>query len=861
MAAAPVRLAFCLALVAAAAGAEPARTDPHGDPLPAGALARLGTLRFRTLGHTHTAALSPDGALIAVAGDQDSIALLEAASGKEVRRLTADAIGVQNLMFSPDGRTLAAVSHIGLTLYDVATGAREPLQDIQSVHTPVVAFSGDGKRLALGSGGIRGQTIAMVWDLATRKRIAAVVPLQDRAALVALSADGRLLATWGQHEGLDAIRAGGLRSREPARTIQLWEADSGKELRRIVVDGFGVTVATFSPSGKHLAVVEQGLDVVEQGQALGVYAVKTGNLVRRWAVRASTAGLLRYSPDGKLLVAGAQDGAVQVWETATSRRIGLTEAPEVVPTSVAFLPGGKVLVLGVRDQALFLWEVPAGPERSPQTGHTAAVTGLAFLPDGRGLVSCGADGLRWWDLATARQQRHLAVRDEQEPFPGVPGALLSPDGRFFASASHQHSSKLVRVMALASGKELFCVGAYGRFFQGMPVAFAPDGTAVAALQARLERGDAWAGAVCVLDLATGLEKAVLKTKVGERNHLALSPGGHKVALCTGRSNDVAGRPCEICVWDIQTGKETCRLTGQPWSNTLAFSPDGSLLAVAGHNRPVRIVDTGTGQEWPPLEPAGPWSTLALAFSPDGRALAASGHNGRSEQEAALVWELASGKLRCRCSGHRSGVGTLAFAPDGLTLATGGQDTTILLWDVSGRSGTAVGKPSPEDLEGLWSDLGSADARQAHRALARLAAAPADAVALVRRHLPPAAGRPPARHEMEAWVRDLDADPFDVRDKASRALVEAGLAACPVLEEALAAKPPPEMKRRLTDLLAALRRPDPPPERVQPTRALELLERLRTPEARRLLEDLAGGNPNAPLTADARATLRRLGERR
>jgi hypothetical protein len=116
-------------------GAEPGapRADALGDALPAAALARFGTARFRCYPDTRVAALSPDGKLLALATPW-SIRLLDTANGKEVRRIEGDAArgrGVGNLKFSPDGKLLAVVTHGSLDVFDVAKGA----SDAHPTHT------------------------------------------------------------------------------------------------------------------------------------------------------------------------------------------------------------------------------------------------------------------------------------------------------------------------------------------------------------------------------------------------------------------------------------------------------------------------------------------------------------------------------------------------------------------------------------------------------------------------------------------------------------------------------------------------------------------------------------------------------
>jgi hypothetical protein len=275
----------------------------------------------------------------------------------------------------------------------------------------------------------------------------------------------------------------------------------------------------------------------------------------------------------------------------------------------------------------------------------------------------------------------------------------------------------------------------------------------------------------------------------------------------------------------------------------ALSPGGRLLAVA--DRDLRVQDLAMGDDWPALENPGEGMLSAPTFSADGRFLAAEWSSLNEVRSRILVWELASSQIRAEFSGHRGFVDPIAFSRDGRMLASGGRDTTVLLWDLLGDK-LEQDKPAAEDLHGLWRDL-DGNARTAHRALARLAKAPAEAVTLVREHLPPAPGRSPEPREIARWIADLDSDRFQTRQQATRALRETGRIGECAMEEALKGTPSLEQKLRLEELLRRLHRTGVAAEMLRPVRALELLERIGTPEARRLVEELAAGNPASDLT--------------
>jgi hypothetical protein len=244
---------------------------------------------------------------------------------------------------------------------------------------------------------------------------------------------------------------------------------------------------------------------------------------------------------------------------------------------------------------------------------------------------------------------------------------------------------------------------------------------------------------------------------------------------------------------------------------------------------------------------------SFAFSPDGRTLAAS-----CSDQAVRLWEVASGRQRRRFVGHAGSVFSVAFAPDGKRLATGASDTTALVWDVTGlgeEGPQAVDLPAQE-VEGLWAGLGG-DAARAGRAVWKLAAAPRQAVPLLRGRLRPAAAD---EARMTRLIADLDSDRIAVREKAAQELEQLGDIAEPALRKALAGPPSAEVRRRAGQLLERLGGPVTAPGLLRSLRAVEVLEHIGTPGAREVLESLARGAPGGRLTREARASLERLAGR-
>lgn len=265
---------------------------------------------------------------------------------------------------------------------------------------------------------------------------------------------------------------------------------------------------------------------------------------------------------------------------------------------------------------------------------------------------------------------------------------------------------------------------------------------------------------------------------------------------------------------------------------------------------VRLWDVGAGKELRRFDLRS--RVYGVAFSPDGRMLAAS-----SGDRQAHVWELASGQERLRVEGHHGAVASVLFAPDGRTLFSGASDGTALAWSLPALARPRPAPPSPQ-LEAEWTELMGPDAAKAYGAVWAIAAAPKEGLPLLRDLLKPVAPADAAR--LKRLIADLDDDDFGVREKATTELEQVGEQAGPALRKALEGKPSAELKRRVEFLLDQQMSTSASPERLRQMRALEALEHMDAPEARELLERLAKGAPEAWLTKEAKAALKRLGQR-
>jgi hypothetical protein len=243
----------------------------------------------------------------------------------------------------------------------------------------------------------------------------------------------------------------------------------------------------------------------------------------------------------------------------------------------------------------------------------------------------------------------------------------------------------------------------------------------------------------------------------------------------------------------------------------------------------------------------------VRFSPDGRTVLIT-----NEQGVIHLWEMATGKERGQLRGHLScRIGALAVSADGRMLASGGFDSQILVWDLTGRMPDGQWRParlSADKLRDAWETLGGADAASAYAAIWQLAADPEGTIALLRERLRPVAR--PETGRVARLLAVLDSEKFAERERATRELETLEETAAVELRQTLARKPSLEIRRRVEALLERLNHL-PTRAQLQALRAIETLERIGTPEAKQVLKTLTEGAPEARTTEEAKRTLRRL----
>jgi RNA polymerase sigma factor (sigma-70 family) len=792
-----------------AAPMPPTRTDSFGDPLPPGALVRVGSVRLRHGSVVTGLAYSSDGKILVSSSWDHTVRVWEAATGKELRTLTHQA-RLLSVAVSPDGKRVASGGP-GVSLWDVESG-KQVKTLMPNVSVPAVAFSKDGKTLAFASD----RSVLLYDPDSGGDMVRQFDGHTQPVTALAFSADSKVLASASSDE-----------------TVRLWQVASGKELHRFEGHRGGVLAVALSPDGKLLA--SGGGD-----SSVRLWDTASGAELRQCQGHAGAVRTLSFSADGKTLVSGTAGGdrTIRLWNPATGKELRTLTGGMLA--SAVFSPDGKTLALSRGESAIRLCDPATGKERPPST-ELKGILRLACSPDGKLLAAAGL----FLDLLDARTGRSIRSLDGHRT--GVYAVSFSPDGQLLASGGRDGT---VRLWDVATGKE-------SRRLQGdadesaIPahwinsLAFAPDG--------RLLADGRRDGRIRIWDVAAATEVRQFGGDQGSIWSLAFAPDGKLLAT--------ANADRSVRLWDPATGNEVRQLRGHEGEvEGVAFSPDGRLLASGGHDGTVRLWKVATGQQLRQLaEPSG-WTVRSghhrdgrqIRFAPDGRALACGTWGGMQ------LWEVATGAERARFMGHRGDVAGVAFVPHAPVIASGSFDGTIVLWDLTGRrlsDHPLAVSLKLQELESAWRDLTVDDAGKAYQALWTLALAPQQSVPFLEQHLRPAAALDDKR--IAQLIAALDDDAFDKREKATEELAKLGGGTAPALRKALAGSASAEQRQRLEDLLAKLINVAPSRDQIRALRALEVLEEAGTPQARHLLETLARGQADADLTQEAKASLQRL----
>jgi WD40 repeat protein len=883
------------------------RFDRYGEPLPEGAVARLGSSQTIPPGELTSVAVSPDGTVAATGlseyGRGHSIHVWGTATGQTIGRLARAGSRVTALCFGPGGHTL---------------------------------FAGYGRRIAARDA----STGKEIWEQACIKDDSfhgdpdaeLIVPIKDRLLVVF---GGKLLCTVrGEHfESRFYHRQNAVRFLD-AKTGRLLSVPTALESTvhaevRVPLLFHDVAV---SPDGKYVALLvgqadpKPGFEGSPEDQfnhthgRLHIVETGSGKVIHAFPATAGVWYGLTFSGDRQKLAfaAGKDIGVVHI---AEGRLDLLTAAlPSVYPDDLvhrragrswfAFQDGNKRLAVRLPDNSTQVWDV-----RSRRQVDPADLPWYLFetAKAGNFIASVRSNQLRVLDL---RSGHVLPAFEGHRQVPLVRFALQLPDTflSIDGTLAIQWDTRAWTAREYAMPPE----GGFWRgwFYRQLVATRFDDGVSVEkGLYVRL-RGD----------------RSELRAVKDDRLVRRLAPRVRGRLVCFSATGN-RFVTCDEGVYrffDVATGKCLAEVPDKPVPGSLHDSPmlssRGALFAMGTDDGRIHLFEVSSGKFLRTLPPASsaewgyggdsrkfqfsgdeklfisevhrytdderqPAATVgvalwdvstdklfrevvtrvqhrpfrgflegctfsALTLSPDHRLIAFS----EKDRKTIDIWEVASGTKRGELPGHAGAVADLAFSPDGRLLASSSEDTTILIWDVNRpfRPGKFPKSLTEQEMFVHWQTLLYADAEQADTAIWSLVHAPGDSLQFLRKQIRPVAL--PDRERVQSSLRALDSTDFKTRSEAEAELERHGERVLKELEATLKQKNSMDKQRCLERLLDKARRaalPFDTRERIGQWRALEVLERIGTPEAKHLVRELADGAPGAVLTEVAKSVLARM----
>jgi WD40 repeat protein len=609
---------------------------------------------------------------------------------KEIKQISWFGRGsIRQIAWSPNGNTLAVAACIGVWLYDFKELGEHPrlLQDATD-DTRTISFCPDGGLLASGT-----SKSVLLWDLETKQQVTSLqTPQFNGIGKLVFSPDGSILAAIDRYSGHAQLWNLKLNTSHPLFEANRSYSNNFLEFR-------------FNSDSSLIAFRNKGLDeigfwsVTENKEvivlnniwhfAFGIdrsvfVTIKEDSKSHCKAVRASLEDIglepyiipkkdfLRIIPDNKkkIVICASESNAYNcrtfIWDIEQDKEIVVLKDNRGFSGKIAISPDNSVVAYTASKHRIRLWDVTSQQICGTFQGHKwGPITQIAFHPHGLMLASSSDydQTVRIWDLKASKQE---AILDGYTSL--ITSVAFSPDGKNLALG--QFGDK-AQVWDIENKKRLFDMGERGHGSVGS-ICYDTDGKKIALGFSRM---------VHLFEARSGKKVQSFRVQKESRKSKGIEwLRGATVAFSPdSRILAASAYEGEVHLWELKTGNLFRILEcGQSQLNSIAFSPDGEMLAVTLENI-IQLWNWRTGLQKFVLQGYDPLgSSPNLAFSPDGKFLASA---GGERGLAVRVWNLNSKEIQLDLEGHTRPVKGVIFNQSGTLLASWAYDHTARLWDI------------------------------------------------------------------------------------------------------------------------------------------------------------------------------------